>query len=77
MWVVVLLSLVSVMLLTLMIRRHEASRITSLFFLVPPVTALIAWLVLGETMGPVALAGMSLAVAGVALVVSVNHRVRA
>ena len=73
-WVTVLLSLVSVMLLTLMIRRHEASRITSLFFLVPPVTALIAWLVLGETMGAVALAGMSLAVAGVALVVSGNHR---
>ena len=73
-WVAVLLSLVSVMLLTLMIRRHEASRITSLFFLVPPVTALIAWLVLGETMGAVALAGMSLAVAGVALVVSGRHR---
>ncbi|MDE0417201.1 MAG: DMT family transporter [bacterium] len=69
-WVAVLLSLVSVMLLTLMIRRHEATRITSLFFLVPPVTALIAWLVLGETMGAVALAGMALAVAGVALVVS-------
>ena len=73
-WVAVLLSLVSVMLLTLMIRRHEASRITSLFFLVPPVTALIAWMVLGETMGAVALAGMSLAVAGVALVVSGSHR---
>lgn len=73
-WVAVLLSLVSVMLLTLMIRRHEASRITSLFFLVPPVTALIAWLVLGETMGAVALAGMSLAVAGVALVVSGKRR---
>ncbi len=77
MWVAVLLSLVSVMLLTLMIRRHEASRITSLFFLVPPVTALIAWLVLGETMNMVALAGMSLAVAGVALVVSGGPRTRA
>ena len=76
-WVAVLLSLVSVMLLTLMIRRHEASRITSLFFLVPPVTALIAWLVLGETMGVVALAGMSLAVFGVALVVSGGRRPRA
>ncbi len=66
-WVVVFLSLISVMLLTVMIRRHAASRITSLFFLVPPITALLAWLMLGETMSPAAIAGLVLAVAGVAL----------
>ena len=66
-WVAVFLSLISVMLLTVMIKRHEASRITSLFFLVPPVTALIAWLLLGETMGPLAVAGLGLAVSGVAM----------
>ena len=76
-WVAILLSLVSVILLTLMIRRHEASRITSLFFLVPPVTALIAWAVLNETMGKVAVAGMALAVVGVALVVAGRQRTSA
>ena len=75
-WVAVFLSLISVMLLTLMIRRHEASRITSLFFLVPPLTALIAWLLLGETMSPAALAGLGLVVVGVAFAVTPRSRRR-
>jgi drug/metabolite transporter (DMT)-like permease len=67
-WLVLLLSLGAVMLLYWLIRRGEASRVSSLFFLVPPVTALVAWMVFGETFGPLALAGMALTVIGVALV---------
>jgi drug/metabolite transporter (DMT)-like permease len=43
------------------------SRVSSLFYLVPPVTALIAWPLLGEAMPPLAWAGMALAAAGVAI----------
>ena len=55
-------------LLLAMIRRGEASRVSALFFLVPPATALIAWLVLGEALALAALPGMLLAVAGIYLV---------
>lgn len=68
-YVAVVLSLVSVSLLFVMIRRGEAAKVTSLFFLVPPTTAVMAWLALGETMSPTAIAGLVVAVAGVALVV--------
>jgi drug/metabolite transporter (DMT)-like permease len=60
-------SLVSVTLLLAMIRRGEASRVSALFFLIPPTAALIAWFVIEETMPPLAWLGMGLAAAGVAL----------
>lgn len=67
-WLVVVLSLGAVSLLYWLIQRGQASRVSSLFFLAPPVTALIAWPLFGETFGPLALAGMVLTVVGVALV---------
>jgi drug/metabolite transporter (DMT)-like permease len=66
-WLVLALSLGAVSLLYALIRRGAASRVASLFFLVPPCTALIAWPLFGETLGPVALLGMALTAAGVAL----------
>ncbi len=60
-------SLVAVTLLLAMIRHGDASRVSALFFLVPPLAALIAWAVLGETMPPPAWAGLALATTGVAL----------
>jgi drug/metabolite transporter (DMT)-like permease len=69
-YVAVVLSLITMILLTLMIQRGEASRVTSLFFLVPPGAALLAYLVLDEPIGPVALAGMVVAALGVALVMA-------
>ncbi|MCA1941376.1 MAG: DMT family transporter, partial [Caenispirillum bisanense] len=69
-WLVVVLSLGAISLLMMLIRRGEAARTASLFYLVPPVTAVTAWGLFGETLGPVALVGMGVAVAGVALVVS-------
>ncbi len=75
-YVAIVLSLVSVSLLFVMIRRGQASRVTSLFFLVPAVTAVMAWATLGETMSPLGIAGMALAVAGVALVVMPKRKRR-
>jgi drug/metabolite transporter (DMT)-like permease len=60
-------SLVSVTLLLAMIRRGEASRVSALMFLVPPVAALIAWLLIDEAMPPAAWMGMAFAAGGVAL----------
>lgn len=66
-YLVVMNSIVAIGLLTLMIRRGEASRVTSLFFLVPPGAALIAWLVLGERLSLIQIVGMAVAAGGVAL----------
>jgi drug/metabolite transporter (DMT)-like permease len=68
-WLVIVLSIGAISLLALLIRRGEATKVASLFYLVPPVTAVVAFLVFGERLPPVALAGMALAVVGVALVV--------
>jgi drug/metabolite transporter (DMT)-like permease len=68
-WLVVVLSLGAISLLALLIRRGEATKVASLFYLVPPVTAVIAFFAFGERLPPAALAGMALAVLGVALVV--------
>lgn len=67
-WLSVVLSVVSIWLLMVMIRRGAAGRVASLFYMVPPLTALIAWPAFGETLGLLALAGMALAAVGVALV---------
>ncbi len=61
-------SLLAMMLLLAMIRRGAVAGVSALFFLVPPVAALIAWASLGETLKPAAWGGMALAASGVALV---------
>ncbi len=68
-WSVFGLTLGGSSLLYLLIQRGAATQVTSLLFLVPPCTALLAWPLFGETLTPLALAGMALAVVGVALVV--------
>lgn len=60
-------SLISMTLLLAMIRLGEVSRVSSLFYLVPPVSALMAWPILGEAMPPLAWLGMAIAAAGVAI----------
>jgi drug/metabolite transporter (DMT)-like permease len=67
-WLTLVLSVGTVSLLYLLIRRGAVSKIASLFFLIPPTTALLAWAMLGETLGLPALAGMVVAAVGVALV---------
>ena len=56
------------MLLLFLLRRGAASRIASLFYLVPPVTAAMAYVLFGERLGPAALVGMAVTAFAVALV---------
>ena len=60
-------SIIAMTLLLAMIRAGEVSRVSSLFYLVPPVSALIAWPILGEALPPLGWLGFALAALGVAL----------
>jgi drug/metabolite transporter (DMT)-like permease len=72
-YLIVCNSLIALTLLLIMIRRGEVSRVSALFFLVPPMAALIGWLVLDEQMPPLAWVGLVLAAAGVALATRPNR----
>jgi drug/metabolite transporter (DMT)-like permease len=67
-WLVFVLSFGAIWLLYFLIRRAAATRVVSLFYLTPPVTALMAWSLFGERLAPLALVGMAVCVAGVFLV---------
>ena len=67
-WLCLVLSVGATMLLLSLLRRGAASRIASLFYLVPPVTAFMAYLLFGETLGATALVGMAVTALAVALV---------
>ena len=64
-WLVLVLSLGAVSLLNWLIRNNNAVNVASLFYLVPPCTAVVAWLLFGESFAGTALAGMGLVVWGV------------
>jgi drug/metabolite transporter (DMT)-like permease len=66
-WSVLVLTGGGISLLFLMLRRGAAAQVTNYFYLVPGITALMAWAMFGETLGLVAIAGMVVAVLGVAL----------
>ncbi|MBM3530818.1 MAG: DMT family transporter [Alphaproteobacteria bacterium] len=67
-WLVFVLSFGAIWLLYFLIRRQAATRLVSLFYLTPPLTALMAWALFDERLAPLALLGMAVCVAGVALV---------
>jgi drug/metabolite transporter (DMT)-like permease len=66
-WSAVGLSVIAIALYYVLVRRGAAAKVTSLIYLSPPTTALMGWAVFGETFSLPALAGMGVAVAGVAL----------
>lgn len=66
-WLTGVMSVGTFTLLYVLIRRGKASQVSSLFYLVPPVTAIMAYFLFGETLGPLALLGMGITVTGVAL----------
>lgn len=68
-WSVFALSIGAIFLLFALIRRSAATQVTSLMYLTPPTTAVMAWIMFGEAFSLVGLLGMVVAVAGVALVV--------
>ncbi len=67
-WSVLVLTLGGSSLLMVLIQRGAATRVTSLFYLVPPCTALLAWWLFGERMALSGWAGMAMCAAGVGLV---------
>jgi drug/metabolite transporter (DMT)-like permease len=67
-WLVFVLSFSAIWLLYFLIRRAAAARVVSLFYLTPPVTALMAWMLFNERLDALALLGMTICVAGVFLV---------
>ena len=67
-WSVLGLSLGASSLLMMLIQRGAATRVASLFYLVPPCTALLAWALFGEVMTAATWAGMALCAGAVALV---------
>jgi drug/metabolite transporter (DMT)-like permease len=73
-WSVLVLTLGGSSLLYLLIQRGAATTVTSLMYLVPPCTALMAWALFGEAFTPTMLIGMLLTVGGVALVVRSSTR---
>lgn len=68
-WSVMALTLGGSSLLYLLIQRGAATAVTSLLYLVPPVTALMAWLLFGESITASTIVGTALTAVGVALVV--------
>ncbi|QID16607.1 DMT family transporter [Nitrogeniibacter mangrovi] len=64
-WLVLVLSVGAISLLNLLIRAGSATHVASLFYLTPPVTALMAWGLFDERLSPMAMAGMGIAVTGV------------
>ena len=68
-WSVLVLTLGGSSMFYLLIQRGAAAKVTSLLYLVPPCTALMAWLLFGEPLSLQVLLGIALTAAGVALVV--------
>jgi drug/metabolite transporter (DMT)-like permease len=68
-WSVLGMTLGGSSLLYLLIQRGAATAVTSLLYLVPPCTALMAWLLFDEPITALTVAGMALTASGVSLVV--------
>ena len=67
-WLVVVLSIGSIGLLYWLIRRSAATSVASLFYLVPAVTAAMAYLLFGERLDAISICGMAACAAAVFLV---------
>jgi drug/metabolite transporter (DMT)-like permease len=68
-WSVLVLTLGGSSMLYLLIQRGAAAKVTSLLYLVPPCTAVLAWLLFKEPLSTQVLGGIALTAAGVAIVV--------
>lgn len=75
-WLTLVLSIGAVFLLMLMIRQGEMSKVASLFYLVPSVTAVMAWALFGETLNGLQIVGMAIATLGVALATAQKRSVK-
>jgi drug/metabolite transporter (DMT)-like permease len=68
-WSVLALTLGGSSLLYILIQRGSATAVTSLLYLVPPCTAVMAWLLFDEPITVLTVAGIAITAIGVSLVV--------
>jgi drug/metabolite transporter (DMT)-like permease len=68
-WLAIVLSIGAILILMRLIQSGAAANVASLFYLVPPATAVEAWWLFDEKLGWLAIVGMLVAVLGVAMVV--------
>ena len=64
-WSVLVLSLAAVLLMMLLISRHSAARVSSLFFLTPALSTIEGAILFSERLGALAVAGLFVSLAGV------------
>jgi drug/metabolite transporter (DMT)-like permease len=67
-WAVIVTSIIAILLLLWMLTRGSAARVSSLLYLVPPTTAVQAFVLFGEKLNPQAIIGIAMTALGVALV---------
>jgi len=67
-WSILALSIGAISLLFVMIRNGEATRVTSLMYLTPPTTALMAWVLFGEPITWMIVLGIAITMMAVLLV---------
>ena len=73
-WLVVVLSIGAIFLLMLLIRQNAVASVSGLFYLVPAVTAVIAYFMFGETLDLVQTVGLVLATLAVLLIASAQRQ---
>jgi drug/metabolite transporter (DMT)-like permease len=73
-WSVLGLTLGGSSLFYMLLQRGAAASVTSLMYLVSPTTAMMAWLLFGETITLATLLGTALTALGVSLVVRPSHK---
>ena len=76
-WLIIALSLGAVFILMWLIRKGEAGRVATLFYLVPPVVAIEAWILFDESVSTMLIVGTALCIAGVAAVMLEQSRSQA
>jgi drug/metabolite transporter (DMT)-like permease len=67
-WAVIVTSIVAILLLLWMLTKGSAARVSSLLYLVPPMTAIQAFILFGEKLNPQAIIGIAMTALGVAMV---------
>ena len=67
-WSVIVTSIAAILMLLWMLTRGSAARVSSLLYLIPPTTALQAFVLFGEKLNPQAIIGIAMTALGVALV---------
>jgi drug/metabolite transporter (DMT)-like permease len=69
-WLILALSIGAILILYFLLARSSASSVSSLYYLVPAVTAVEAYFLFGETIGLLTACGTVITIIGVALVVA-------